>query len=152
MQQRIPVEQGDVVPFRIGYRSRGLDRWTYSFGSDVTRIKNFKMTMTTDFKAIDFPRGSISPDTTLPEEDGWRLGWEAENLISGFQVGMEMPQRLNPGPLAARMSFFAPISLGFFFVWLFVITLFRETNLHPRQLLVPRRCLLRLPSAVRPTP
>lgn len=131
VQERIPVRQGDVVPFQVGYRSRGLDYWKYSFGPEVSRVKNFKMTMTTDFAAIDYPSGSISPDLLVREGDGWRLGWEAENLISGFQVGMEMPRRLNPGPLAARISFFAPVSLGFFFVWIFVITLFRESTLHP---------------------
>ena len=131
VQKRIPVKTGDVVPFEIGYRSRGLDWWKYSFGPEVSRVKNFKMAMTTDFDAIDYPRGSISPDTSERSGEGWRLAWEAENLISGFQLGMEMPRRLNPGPLAARISYFAPVSLGFFFVWIFVITLFRESTLHP---------------------
>lgn len=131
VQERIPVNEGDVVPFEIGYRSRGLYHWKYSFGPEVSRVKNFKMTMTTDFEAIDYPSGSISPDTAVRDGEGWRLGWEAENLISGFQLGMEMPRRLNPGPLAARISYFAPVSLGFFFVWIFVITLFRDSTLHP---------------------
>ena len=89
------------------------------------------MTMTTDFESIDFPAGTISPSTTERTGDGWRLGWESENLISGFQIGMDMPRRLNPGPLASRISYFAPVSLGFFFAWIFVITLFGERQLHP---------------------
>ena len=59
------------------------------------------------------------------------MRWRSENLISGFRVGVEMPHRLNPGPLAAEMSFFAPVSLGFFFIWIFVITLMRKIELHP---------------------
>jgi inner membrane protein involved in colicin E2 resistance len=42
-----------------------------------------------------------------------------------------MPRRLNPGPLAARIAFFAPVSLGFFFVWIFAISLMRKVDLHP---------------------
>lgn len=129
--QRVPVRRGDVVPFEIGYRSRGLDRWTYSFGKDVNRVRNFRLAMRTDFEQIDFPEGTISPGAKQRTGRGWLLTWESANLISGFAVGMEMPRRLNPGPLAARIAFFAPVSLGFFFVWMFVITLLEKVELHP---------------------
>jgi inner membrane protein involved in colicin E2 resistance len=42
-----------------------------------------------------------------------------------------MPQRINPGPLAAEMTYFAPVSLFFFFTWIFVITLMKKIDLHP---------------------
>jgi hypothetical protein len=131
VQQRVPVTPGQRISFVVGYRSRGLDWWRYSFGSNVNRAKNFKLAMTTDFAEIDYPQGTISPAELRRTGDGWTLVWESENIISGFQIGMVMPQRLNPGPLAARISFFAPVSLFFFFVWIFVITLFRGTSLHP---------------------
>ena len=129
--QRIPVRKGSVVPFEISYRSQGLDSWRYSFGDDVNRVKNFELSMTTDFKQIDFPEGTISPQARSETPAGWRLEWRSENLISGFQVGMDMPRKVNPGPLAAKISFFAPVSLGFFFVWMFVISLLRRIDLHP---------------------
>jgi hypothetical protein len=125
------VSPGDRVPFTIAYRSRGLDSWCYSFGDNVNRVRNFRLTMTTDFERIDFPPGTISPTTEQRSGGGWRLVWSSENLISRLQIGMEMPRRLNPGPLAAKISFFAPVCLGFFYVWIFVITLFRGIDLHP---------------------
>ena len=131
VRERIPVRPGATVPFTIAYASRGLDWWRYSFGKDVNRVRNFDMTMTTDFPGIDFPRGTISPSSREPAAGGWKLRWASENLISGFSIGMEMPRRLNPGPLAAEMTFFAPVSLGFFFVWMFVITLLKKIELHP---------------------
>jgi Inner membrane protein involved in colicin E2 resistance len=131
VRQAIPVQRGTVVPFEIAYQSRGLDSWEYSFGQDVNRVKDFDLTIKTDFDAIDFPEGTISPDQKEKTSHGWSLRWRSENLISGFSVGIEMPHRLNPGPLAAEISFFAPVSLGFFFVWIFVITLMKRIELHP---------------------
>ncbi len=131
VRQVVPVRKGTTVPFTIAYRSQGLDWWRYSFGNDVNRVKNFELVMTTDFKRIDFPDGTISPHSEEEHGDGWRLRWTSQNLISGFQIGMEMPRKLNPGPLAAEISFFAPVCLGFFFVWMFVITLLRGIELHP---------------------
>lgn len=131
VQQRVPVRRGQEVPFSVAYRSQGLDWWRYSFGDAVNRVKDFDLTMTTDFAAIDFPPGTISPTSRERSGDGWILHWRHENLISGFHIGMEMPQRLNPGPLASRISFFAPVCLGFFFVWIFVISLLRGVELHP---------------------
>lgn len=131
IRQTIDVENGDRVPFSFSYASRGLDYWRYSFGDDVNRVKDFHLSMTTDFRGIDFPEGTMSPTSKEETDQGWRLVWNFENLISGFQIGMEMPQNINPGPLAAQISYFAPICLAFFFIWMFVITLLRRIDLHP---------------------
>lgn len=131
VRQVVPVGRGASVPFAIAYRSQGLDWWRYSFGDDVNRVKNFELTMTTNFEEVDFPDGTISPTLKEDTPEGWKLRWRSENLISGFQIGMEMPKKLNPGPLAAKISFFAPVCLGFFFVWMFVIGLMRGVELHP---------------------
>jgi len=131
IRQRVPVKRGVSVPFGIRYASRGLDDWRYSFGANVNRVKDFRLDMTTDFPDVDYPRGTISPTTQADAGRGKQLSWVSENLISGFAIGMEMPKRLNPGPLAAEMSFFAPVSLAFFFIWMFVITLMKDVDLHP---------------------
>jgi inner membrane protein involved in colicin E2 resistance len=44
---------------------------------------------------------------------------------------MVMPEKLQPGPLAGRISFFAPVSLLFFFFLIFIITTLRGIDLHP---------------------
>jgi hypothetical protein len=131
VRAKVPVKAGSTIPFRIAYTSRGLETWKYSFGDKVNRVKNFDLTMRTRFREIDFPEGTISPTSRTETSDGYELAWKSENLISGYAIGMVMPQRINPGPLAADMTYFAPVSLFFFFVWMFMITLMKRIDLHP---------------------
>src|SRR6185369_7523050 len=44
---------------------------------------------------------------------------------------MVMPAHIQPGELAAHMSFSAPISLGLFLIFVYVITLLRRIEIHP---------------------
>jgi len=44
---------------------------------------------------------------------------------------MAMPEHLQPGPLAGEISFFAPVSLFFFFFLMFILTTLRDIDLHP---------------------
>lgn len=123
-----PNEQADI---HIAYKSRGLDRWLYSFGTGIVNVKNFTLTVNSDFKDINFPARTISASTKTPTPQGWNLQWHFVNLLSDFEVGVEMPHKLNPGPLASRMSFFAPVSLLFFFTVLVVLGVMKGVNLHP---------------------
>jgi len=126
-----PGEAADVI---IAYKSPGLDRWVYAFGTGVARVRNFTLTATTDFAAVDFPAGCISPTAKDRTARGWRLTWKYNDLVTGYAVGVEMPKKLNPGPIASRMSFFAPVSLLFFFTVLFVVSAVgvnRTPPLHP---------------------
>lgn len=131
LEAPLTLAPGEATTFAVGYRSRGLDTWTYEFGRDVTQVRDFALTIDTDFKDINFPAGSIAPTTKQETPGGWRLVWRHANLISGYEVGLEMPHRLNPGPLAAKVSFFAPVSLLFFFFVIFVLGVLRGVNLHP---------------------
>jgi len=131
ISQYLRLTKGQRVDFQIAYTTRGLDFWRYNFGQNVNRVKDFSLAMTTNFTDIDFPDGSISPTTKAETGSGWDLDWEFKSLISGFDIGMVMPKKLNPGPLAAQISLFAPVSLAFFFVWMFVITLLKKIDLHP---------------------
>jgi inner membrane protein involved in colicin E2 resistance len=44
---------------------------------------------------------------------------------------MSMPARLNPGPWVSEISFFAPVSLFFFFFVLFIFSAMRRVDIHP---------------------
>jgi inner membrane protein involved in colicin E2 resistance len=44
---------------------------------------------------------------------------------------MELPQRLNPGPFAARVTFFAPVSLLFFLAVMVMVGATSGPSLHP---------------------
>ena len=131
LETSLALAPGERVAFAVAYRSRGMDTWTYAFGPDVTQVRDFGLTVETDFKDIDFPARTVSPTSKEETAAGWRLTWRHDNLISGFQVGVEMPHRLNPGPLAAKIIFFAPISLLFFFFVIFILGVLRGVNLHP---------------------
>lgn len=125
------VNPGESATLSVAYSSQGLNEWRYNFGSDVAQVRDFQMRMTTNFKAIDFPENTLSPSEKQETASGWELEWNYKNLVSGFQIGMLMPEKLQPGPLAGRISFFAPVSLFFFFFLMFIITTMRGIELHP---------------------
>jgi len=126
---RIPA--GDTAELAVGYRSQGLGEWRYDFGGEVAQVRDFELRMTTDFERIDFPASTLSPTEKRETKDGWALTWRYTNLLSGQAVGMTMPEKLQPGPLAARISLFAPVSLLFFFLLIFILTTVRGIELHP---------------------
>jgi inner membrane protein involved in colicin E2 resistance len=115
----------------VGYRSQGLGTWHYSLGENVTQVRDFLLEMTTDFRDVDFPQGSMSPTEKRQTANGWLLTWKYRNLVTGSKIGMVMPEKLQPGPLAGRISFFAPVSLVFFFFLIFVISTLKKIELHP---------------------
>jgi inner membrane protein involved in colicin E2 resistance len=115
----------------VAYRSQGLDAWRYRLGDGIAQVHDFVLTMTTNFKDIDFADDTLSPTAKEPQPAGWRLTWQYSNLVSGFQIGMTMPGKLQPGPLAGEISYFAPVSLFFFFFLMFILTTMREIDLHP---------------------
>ncbi|MGH9905179.1 MAG: inner membrane CreD family protein, partial [Pyrinomonadaceae bacterium] len=52
---KVKVNPGRIAQLAVGYRSQALDEWRYSFGSDVTQVRDFNLNMKTNFKDIDFP-------------------------------------------------------------------------------------------------
>jgi len=128
---RLQLAPGERAVLRVGYRSQGLERWTYQFGSGVAEVKDFRLAMRTNFDMIDFPDGSISPGKKERSDGGWLLTWEFRRLVSGVNIAMVMPQKLQPGPLAGEIAVFAPISLFFFIVVLLVIGIVKGVELHP---------------------
>jgi hypothetical protein len=125
------VGPGDTAVFHIAYRSHGLNSWKYKLGEGVAQAHDLVLTMRTNFKDIDFADDTLSPTSKQRTADGWNLTWRYSDLISGFQIGMTMPEKLQPGPLAGEISYAAPVSLFFFFFLMFIITTMRNIDLHP---------------------
>ncbi len=126
------VAPGADAVARVAYRSRGRGEWTYAFTqSGVAQVRDFHLAMKTDFGGIDFPAGTLSPTSRTPEGGGYRLAWDFDSLVTGQRVGMDPPNKLNPGPLAARITFFAPVSLLFFFTVMVILGVLRGHSLHP---------------------
>jgi inner membrane protein involved in colicin E2 resistance len=128
---KITVLPHQTAVLDVGYRSQGLDTWHYSFGDQVSQVRDFELQLTTDFKGFDFPENTLSPTQETQTAKGAELVWSYKNLVSGYTIGLALPQKLQPGPLAGRISAFAPVSLLFFFFVLFVLTTIRGIDLHP---------------------
>ena len=122
---------GQTATLHTAYRSQGLNSWRYKLGDGIAHVNNFALSMTTNFKDIDFTDDTLSPREKQRTADGWQLTWRYSNLLSGFQIGMTMPEKLQPGPLAGQISYFAPVSLFFFFFLMFIISTLRNLDLHP---------------------
>ncbi len=131
LSAEVEMARSEVIQVRVAYNSRGLDSWQYSFGDGIATVRSFDLVVNTDFDEYDFPDNTISASDKTATGDGWRLEWHFSNMVSDADVGVRMPRRLNPGPVASRMSYFAPVSLLFFFTVLVVFGVVRETNLHP---------------------
>ena len=128
----VNIGAGKTAQLQLGYKSQGLNEWRYSFGgTEVAQVKDFNLQMTTNFKDIDFPENTLSPTEKHESYKGWDLRWSYKNLVSGYQIAMAMPEKLQPGPLAGRISLFAPVSLLFFFFLMLIITTMRGIDLHP---------------------
>lgn len=124
-----------VIMVDVRYRSRGLETWTYAFSSDAdnraAQVRDFQLAVDTNVENIDFPAGSISPSTKARAGDGWRLQWTFENMLSGQTIGLALPNKLNPGPFAARVTFFAPVGLLFFLTVMVILGATMGPSLHP---------------------
>jgi hypothetical protein len=128
----IDVGPNQEVPVELRYRSRGLGDWTYAFSpSGIAQVRDFALVMHTNFDAIDFPAGTMSPTAKTRRDGGWELTWKFDSLVTGQRIGMDLPDRLNPGPLAARITWFAPVSLLFFLSVMVMLGVLRSHNLHP---------------------
>lgn len=125
------IGPNQVADLHVAYRSQGLSSWRYKLADGVAQARDFQLSMRTNFKDIDFADDTLSPTSKQPTSDGWELTWSYSNLVSGFQIGMTMPEKLQPGPLAGEISYAAPVSLFFFFFLMFIITTLRGIDLHP---------------------
>lgn len=130
---RIPLEIASQTSrlVRITYKSRGIDSWVYKPTSGGKSLRDFRLDMTTDFDAIDFPAQTLSPSARQSVASGTELTWRFDHIVSGYGMGMIMPARIQPGELAQSLSFSAPISLLFFFLVIAVLAKLRNLDIHP---------------------
>jgi len=117
----------------VSYASTGQDSWRYApQGKD---LRNFQLTATTNFSAIDYPSSGLSPTQRAADAlgGGKQAVWRYERLLPAENrvIGILMPARPSAGVLAARISEFAPVSLFFFFTVMITIQLLRNLRLHP---------------------
>ncbi len=125
------METGQSVSLTVAYRSRGRDTWRYQPANGVARLEDFNLSLRTDFADIDFPPRTMSPSDRARVDDGWQLNWAFDQVVTGHDIGMALPEKVQPGELATELSLSAPISLLFFFLVLFVLDRLRDIGMHP---------------------
>ncbi len=125
----IPAQSSEDIT--ISFVSNGMDSWWYTFGQDVSQIRNFSLVIHTNFDDIDFPEQSISPTSKQRTADGWDMHWQYSSLLSDIRIGIAMPKKLNPGPWVSMVTYFAPVSLFLFFFMLLIFTTMKKISLHP---------------------
>jgi hypothetical protein len=127
----LPLQPGQRATIVVRFKTRGLRTWRYAFDESVQHVRDFALTVTTNTPAINFPADTISPT----KRDATSFTWQYANRLSGFQIGIEMPDKLNPGDVASRIAFFAPLGLLFFYIVLGASALIMRVNLHPMHFL-----------------
>ena len=132
VEVRAEVPAGESALLEVTYVSRGLGEWRYALAeSGVSQARDLSVAVTTDFDEVDFPIGTMSPTDRSRTDAGWRLVWRFSSLVTGQAIGVDLPDKTNPGPLAARITFFAPVSLLFFVTVLVILGILNGQNLHP---------------------
>ncbi len=121
-----------TAPVKVSYRTNGLNRWTYvPSPNGVAVLRDFTLAMRTDFTKVDYPDNGVSPTSQPSTPSGRVLVWHYDRVVSGRPIGIIMPRPLNPGPIVSRITFFAPVSLLFFFAALVILTATGGARLHP---------------------
>ena len=132
IETSVAVKPRGRVTLGVGYQSRGLGDWRYGFASaGVVEVRDVLVSLRTNFRAVDFPAGTMSPTEKVEDGNGWRLTWRFANMVTGQAIGIDLPNRLNPGPLASRITFFAPVSLLFFLTVMVILDVLSADGLHP---------------------
>ena len=127
------LKPSETALVKISYGSFGMDSWQYGFSQEgsAASVRAFDAKIATNFSDFDFPQDCLSPTLKKQRDGGWDLEWKYGDLISGSNVGVSLPHKLNPGPFASRLSFFAPVSLLFFFAVMLILTAIKDIRLHP---------------------
>jgi hypothetical protein len=128
MTENVELAPGQSVPVKISYECRGTDSWRYAF-ADASRIRDFQLTLTTDFTDVNFPVSSPT-DRDLAGK-GMKFIWKYDDAISAPGIAIDMPRELNAGPVAAQIAFWSPLSLLLFFGVLVITVIVRGIRLHP---------------------
>lgn len=131
LEVRFPLPAGVTRVVEVSYLTQGLDEWRYLPPREPRQTLDLDVEATTDFTDIDFADDTMSPTTKEATGAGWTLRWTSSRLMAARDIAVVMPAKLNPGPLAAAMSRFAPVSLTFFLGVLFFLALLRGLPLHP---------------------
>lgn len=122
---------------RVAYRASGRDQWRYEPRAEEGSLREFRLRLTTNFDAIDYPVTGLAPTERARGRGDGRPGleatWQYTQMLPAKRsaIGVLTPRRPDAGAFSARVATFAPVSLLFFFVVLVVIQVLKGWRLHP---------------------
>lgn len=128
-----PAQDGRVT-LALSYDCTGMENLFYYISpghDDLSQIDDFSLKMVTDFKNYDLPNNMMSPLLKNELDNGFELTWRFNKSVTGKDIGIIIPNKLNPGAIVSRVTFFAPVSLLFFFIVLFVMSIVFKVDIHP---------------------
>lgn len=131
IQEIIELAPAQSKVLHVEYGTRGIREWHYLMDRNVGRVKNLNLTVETGFRNVDYPEGSLSPMSAEKSGGGMRLAWKTPDLITSQDVAVVIPEKLNPGPLTSRITYFAPVCLIFFFVLVATVNILYKVDIHP---------------------
>ncbi len=97
----------------------------------LTRLDNFSANLRADFEQYDFPNRTIPPTKREKHDQTNQFEWHLDKTVTGKNIGIIVPKEMSPGDIAARISFFAPVSLLFFVVVMVIYGILSRRELHP---------------------
>jgi len=124
----------DKIVFNTSYDTTGLEQFSYIMSpgySGIAQIDSLFMTINTDFHDIDFVEKTLTATEKTRTEEGWILLWKLDQSITGKDIGIVIPGKLNPGDIIPRAVFAAPISLLFYFMIIIVLSVVKKESIHP---------------------
>ena len=149
----LSLDRSQANEVHVRYEANGQDIWLYVPGDAVSvssgrshrdesnvieawqglvSLLDFSLTVNTNFRDIDYPLGTRSPSRPAAADNGGMTAeWAFQNAVTNQAMGLVMPKRANAGPIVTRMSFFAPVSLFFFFTVLLAVVMLKKIPLHP---------------------
>ena len=130
LRESLLLAPGAETPLAVTYAATGINQWAYSL-KDAKRVKDLHLAMTTNFREINIPANAESPTSRTISGDATKLQWDYTDVIGATAIAMDMPAVTNPGYVAGRMTFFAPVSLLFFFSVLVIVSIRERMGLHP---------------------
>lgn len=131
IQEIVELAPAKSKVVHITYGTRGMGAWRYAMDPNAGRVQNLNLVVQTGFANQDYPEGSLSPMSAVERDGGMLLTWKTPDLITSQDIGVVIPEKINPGPLTSRITFFAPVCLIFFFVLIATVNILCKVDIHP---------------------
>lgn len=131
VREWIELDPGASRTIRLSYQTRGIREWRYRLHREAGQVRHFSLAVATNFDQVDYVDGGLSPNTSEATGSGRRMTWKADDLITRQDIGIVVPNKLNPGPVTTRITFFAPVCLLFFFLLVGTINILYKVEIHP---------------------